>query len=228
MVGQLDDVTTFADIGCGAGELACTLAEKGYAGRGIDFSKPAIKVAKSLREKRGIDKKDLDFSLGGLEKLSKTKNDVLICCEVIEHIEDDKGFLKDLSKIDAKYAIFSVPARQKWFDHFDEKVGHYRRYEKEDLKKLLEKSGFEVVDFRSYGYPFINITRLIRKVMAGKVKDQDNIEKKTQESGINPIKLKSAITKLDIEPAMRPLYWISRPFNRFDLSEGYLVLCKRK
>lgn len=222
------DINTFTDIGCGAGELACTMAEIGYKGKGIDFSKEALVVANGIKNKRGIKNEKLTFVAGGLEKIKPNESDLIVCCEVIEHIEDDQGFLKSLCKTNPKYVILSVPAKQKWFDNFDTKVGHYRRYEKQKFIELLNESGFEVLDFLSYGYPFINITRLIRKAMAGKVKEQDNIKQRTKESGINPIKLKTIFMKINIELLIYFLYWVSKPFNRFDLSEGYLVLCRKK
>lgn len=228
MIKNQKDIKTFADIGCGAGELACTLARKGYKGKGIDFSKNALEVANKIKSSYGVENGALTFVMGGIEKIDKKNTDVTICCEVLEHIEDDEQFLKELHAANPKYAIFSVPARQKWFDHFDERVGHYRRYEKDDLIKLLHKNGFSVIDFRSYGYPFINGTRLLRKAMARNVKEQTNIKKRTQESGINPIKLKGTLAKIDIEPLTKLLHQLTRPFNRFNLSEGYVVMCKRK
>lgn len=218
-------VDTVADIGCGAGELVCTLAQKGYRGIGIDFSDDALAVAKSIKKKRNISDEQLTFKKGSLDVLTR-KSDVVICCEVIEHLEDDDAFLRDVINY-GEYFIFSVPARMKWFDQFDEKVGHFRRYEKNDLKQQLSKHGYEVIEFSAYGYPFINLTRLIRKALAGKVKRQKNIEEMTKQSGINPIKSRF-LHNLDIELAMKPLYWLSRPFNGLNLSEGYVVLCKKQ
>ncbi|MFZ2125755.1 MAG: class I SAM-dependent methyltransferase [Candidatus Saccharimonadales bacterium] len=222
-----DDIKTFADIGCGAGELACTLAQIGYKGKGIDFSKDALIVANDIKTKRKLDDNKLTFVPGGLEKLKASTNDVVICCEVIEHIEDDQDFLKKLRKTNPKYTLFSVPAKQKWFDNFDRKVGHYRRYEKQTFTNLLDESGFEVINFISYGYPFINLTRLVRKIMIGRVKAQNSMKKSTQASGINPIK-SQLLTKISIDRLIYILYLISKPFNSYDLSEGYLVLCKLK
>ena len=56
------------------------------------------------------------------------KFDVVICLEVLEHVEDDCALLKDLLK-HGKRLLISVPAKQKLFDASDEAVGHYRRYE---------------------------------------------------------------------------------------------------
>ncbi|HTE22516.1 MAG TPA: class I SAM-dependent methyltransferase [Candidatus Limnocylindria bacterium] len=222
---QTIPVKTFADVGCGAGELACSLAQRGYKGVGIDFSDDALAVANGIRKERGLTTKQLSFNKGSLSVLPK-KSDLIICCEVIEHLEDDNKFLQDVKKY-GDYFIFSVPARMQWFDQFDEKVGHFRRYEKGELIKQLEKHGYVIKRFSSYGYPFINVTRLMRKALAGKVKKQKNAEEMTKQSGINPIKTKY-LQLLNIEPFLLPLYWMSRPFNRYNLSEGYVVLCQKK
>lgn len=224
MVKQQPGIKTFVDIGCGAGELACSLAQKGYRGTGLDFSEQAITVANTIKQQRKIDDDTLRFKLGGLENITNDWADLVICCEVLEHIEDDAGFLQQL-RPQGRYFIFSVPARQAWFDKFDAKVGHYRRYDKADLQKLLQDNGFEIIEFDSYGYPYINITRKVRQALASRVKHADDIKARTQASGTNPIKIKQ-LENLDIEPLMKLLYQTSRPFNRFDLSEGYLVLCK--
>ncbi len=222
VVDQLQ-VKSFIDVGCGAGELACSLAERGYEGVGLDFSDEAIKCAKSIQKDRNISTKRLRFIKGNASQIT-SKSDLVICCAVIEHLKDDDAFLEEIKR-SGEYFLFSVPARMKWFDRFDEMVGHYRRYEKDELTKQLNQHGYEVMDFMSYGYPYINITRLVRKAMAGKVKPQDKIEDKTKQSGVNPIETLK-IQSLDIEPPMKLLYWLSKPFNRYNLSEGYLVLCR--
>lgn len=215
-------VKNFADIGCGAGELACTLGKKGYKGVGIDFSDSALEVANSIKKQYAV--KNIEFKKGGTEKLKN--HDLIICCEVLEHIENDSKLLKQLLP-HGKYFIFSVPARMQWFDKFDEKVGHFRRYEKESFIKLLEVNGYKVNKFISYGYPYINITRLIRKLLAKRVKDQDSAEDSTKESGINPIKT-PVLQNLNLEPFINLLGYTSLPFNGQDWSEGYLVVCERK
>lgn len=222
------DITTFVDIGCGAGELDCALVKKGYRGTGLDFSENALKVAYKLKKLRNISDNVLSFKYGDINTIANNKYDLVICCEVLEHIEDDNRFLDELHTIDARYLLLSVPAKQKWFDSFDRKVGHYRRYEKSDLKTQLTLHGYKIKVFRSYGYPFINLTRFVRKALSYKVKDQTAIKARTKESGINPIKMLNLFAKFNLEPIVFPLYIMSRLFETMNLSEGYLVLCKKK
>lgn len=224
------DAKTFVDVGCGAGELACTLASTGLSGVGLDFSDNAIETANTLKKSRKIPSKNLEFIVGDQKKLGTKKYDLIICCEVLEHVEDDKALLKTLVGISKKYVLISVPAKQKLFDDSDKAVGHFRRYEKDQIKELITSNDLDIVKFASYGYPFTNMVRLARKVFF-KIKlknDKQSTENRTKDSGINPIKLPSAFSKIDIEKIMIPFYWFSRLFNRTNLSEGYLILCKKK
>lgn len=226
LIGKHYEIKKFLDIGCGAGELACTLAQNGLVGIGTDFSDQALNTAKHIRKSRRISEKSVQFIKGGIPK--RGKFDVVICCEVLEHIKDDKKFLDNLHAIDTKYYLISVPAKQKWFDQFDVKVGHFRRYEKKDLLDLLNDTGYQAIKFYSYGYPFINLTRLVRKALAKRVKHHDSIKEKTKGSGVNPIKVEGLFNKVKLAAIIKPLYLFSLIFNNFDLSEGYLVLCQKK
>lgn len=231
LVNNQSDIDTFFDVGCGAGELACTLAERGKKGLAVDFSEKAIATAESIRKSRGIKKSSLDFRLGGLENAKGKKFDVVSCFEVLEHIENDEELLKNLIKHSNKYVLVSVPAKQKLYDASDKAVGHFRRYEKSELLKMLKKHDLEVVEFINYGYPFTDIVRVARKLLFNIKLQRDgnkSMKNRSKESGINPIKIPSRFSKVDIEPIIKPLYHTSRLFNRYNLSEGYLVLCEIK
>lgn len=225
------EIKSFLDIGCGAGELACTLAENGMKGTALDFSEYAIKVATGLQDKRGISTSDLQFKLGGLENVKGKKYDLVSCFEVLEHIEDDMKILKDLISHSKKYVLISVPAKQKLYDSSDESVGHFRRYEKRDLVNMLHGANLDIVKFLNYGYPFTNIIRVGRKAVFNnrlRNKKNESMATRSKDSGTNPIKIPAVLKKIDIEKTIVPFYQISRVFNKYDLSEGYLVLCQIK
>lgn len=67
--------------------------------------------------------------------------------DVIEHVEDDSGFLggivADLLDPDG-VVLVSVPAYQPLFSRHDTELGHHRRYSPAQLRGVLQGSGLEV------------------------------------------------------------------------------------
>lgn len=222
---------SFLDVGCGAGELACTIAQNGKKGLGTDFSEKAIAVANSLKHKRGISDENLRFLVGdGLEK-SRGSYDLVICCEVLEHVEDDKKLLTKLVDKSGRYLLISVPAKMRLYDESDESVGHFRRYEKDELVNLLGSVNLEILQLINYGYPTTNVVRLFRKSLFRlrlKKRTGTSPEELSKDSGINPVLPSKILTKIDLEKIILPLFWLSLLFNKTDLGEGYLVVCEKK
>ena len=77
-------------------------------------------------------------------RIKKNFYDLILLADVIEHVEQPKKLLKNLKKFLKKdgYILITVPAYQFLFSKKDRVLGHYRRYNKELLKKEL--SGFKV------------------------------------------------------------------------------------
>jgi SAM-dependent methyltransferase len=71
--------------------------------------------------------------------------------DVIEHIEDDRGFLQQVHRllIDGGRLYATVPAFASLWSHQDELAGHYRRYSREEICEVLRTAGFEV-EFSTY------------------------------------------------------------------------------
>jgi SAM-dependent methyltransferase len=74
------------------------------------------------------------------------KFDTAVCFNVVEHINDDAAALASLRKLlePGGRLLLIVPAHQRLFGSLDEHLGHFRRYEKEDLAEKLAAAGFEV------------------------------------------------------------------------------------
>lgn len=95
--------------------------------------------------------KGLIVSFGDIEKnIFKPKSnnfDSLICLNVLEHIKDDQRALLNMNKKLKKGGrlILLVPAHQEFFGTLDQNLGHYRRYNKFNLRKKLKKANFKVV-----------------------------------------------------------------------------------
>jgi SAM-dependent methyltransferase len=66
--------------------------------------------------------------------------------DVLEHIDDDRRILGDLSALlDTGGALLlTVPAHRSLWSYFDQVSGHCRRYEPEELRSKLEEAGFAI------------------------------------------------------------------------------------
>lgn len=149
------------DAGCGNGIYLQEFGNKfGINGLGIDIRKNRIENAKRINTYLG--RNDV-FLTSPLEKasLGKRKFDKAICLEVLEHIVDDGGVLKRLSKNLKEGALFiiSVPIKgtalskeQEEDPNFKpEKYGHVRSgYDKSDLKNMASRAGLKVVSIQKY------------------------------------------------------------------------------
>lgn len=104
---------------------------------------------------------------------------LILLMDVIEHVEHDRRFLADLRSrpyIDLRTKfLITVPAYQSLFCSHDTFLGHYRRYSNRSLRRLLESSGFRVLDI---GYFFsslvpIRLLQMAKERVIGMKPDND-------------------------------------------------------
>lgn len=95
--------------------------------------------------------------------------DSVVFINVLEHIEDDLKALEMSYEIISKkgHIVIFVPALQYLYSDFDHSIGHFKRYYKNELKNLVQKSGFKVIKchyFDSVGiipwFIFMKVMRL--------------------------------------------------------------------
>ncbi len=96
----------------------------------------------------------LDLGTDETLRFKADRFDTVVCLNVLEHIENDEGALQRLYDIlvpGGKLLLF-VPADQKLFGTMDTQVGHYRRYSREELQRVMESAGFatEKVWYQNY------------------------------------------------------------------------------
>ena len=148
---------TAIDVGCGAGLLAEPLARMGGQVTGVDAAPENIAVARSHAVGQGL---EIDYFAGELAALPPATFDLVTAMEVVEHVTDPAAFIAGLA---ARLApgglmILSTPNRtmlsKLLLVEAAERVGAVPRgthdwdqfLKPEELTKLLEDAGLEVVD----------------------------------------------------------------------------------
>lgn len=95
------------------------------------------------------------------------KFETILYMDVVEHIEDDKGEIKNaIKKLETNgYLINIVPAFQFLYSSFDKEVGHFRRYTKKDFIKFALDNKVEIVDlkyFDTIGFLILILNKLLK------------------------------------------------------------------
>jgi len=145
------------DIGCGTGTIVFYLANKGHNIYGIDISKKAIKIANNNLNFFKL-KGEIKFLRKDIQKsnLQDKKFDLILCSEVIEHVENDKKLIQKIYKFlkTNGILIISVPSKNAPLyrfgkaTQFDKRAGHLRRYLVKDLKKILNIGGLKILEYK--------------------------------------------------------------------------------
>lgn len=83
--------------------------------------------------------------------------DLISALDVLEHSRDDLSVINEISRIlkNKGYLILTIPHQMKYFDEQDKIIGHYRRYELPQLRKIFFEHGYNIIRvFGVYGQLF--------------------------------------------------------------------------
>ena len=160
------------DCGCGTGPMLTLLHEK-YPEKhytGIDLTPRMIEVAKA-KNMEGV-----DLVVGDCEHLPFEEGsfDAVICCESFHHYPDPQAFFDSVYRVLRPGGRFILrdmtmnSAAVRWFCNNVEMPlahlagkGDVRIYGREDIRRLCENAGLEMVTFEKRG--FCRLHCLIRK-----------------------------------------------------------------
>ena len=165
--------TETLDIGGGNGYTTGRMQKAGFRTALLEPSYEACRHAKT----RGIPR----VFCGTLNEFEEPISQCMML-DVLEHIEDDAGFLCALySKMSTGgEVLLAVPALQILWSSEDEMAGHFRRYHLPNLCNLLEKSGFQVM-YGTYFFSFLFLPVLFVRVGMERIGLLKRQEKRTDE-----------------------------------------------
>ncbi|MCG9745213.1 class I SAM-dependent methyltransferase [Shewanella sp. Isolate8] len=218
------------EIGPGAGSLMRDLALEEFSCIGYETATEARKIFKLMTEGMG------NVQLTGRPSESWNAHfDYILSCEVLEHIEDDKAALKSwvsYLKVGG-LAIITVPSHSRKFGPSDEWAGHCRRYDKDVLISLIERSGLSIIHFETYGFPLANISSFVLKTLIKRssLKQKSNDKRTaTARSGVERTaegKLYRFQTNLLGRSLMRIAFKTQYLFRNTELGDGFIVVAKK-
>jgi SAM-dependent methyltransferase len=145
------------DIGCGSGLITKVLAEASAEVVAADVSEEAIAVSRDALDGAANVQLMVADVFRSRDALSDWRDsfDLVVMSEVLEHIQDDEGALGTVWQFlgERGWLLLTVPADPKLWNAEDERAGHMRRYTREELRRKLAKSGFEIVRMINWGFP---------------------------------------------------------------------------
>jgi SAM-dependent methyltransferase len=222
------------EVGCGAGMLLQEFARRGFRCTALESSSAALKVARALAREANLtiefrDAPDSDFG---------SRFDAVFAFDVLEHVADDRaalaawaGWLRPGGCV-----VISVPAHARRWTAGDEWAGHYRRYERADLKRLVGEVGLDLERFECYGYPLANVSERVgarsyaRRIRHAGREEADR-RSSTARSGIERgphVRLYPLLRSPPGRLALAACLGIQRLFLATDLGSGYLLRARRR
>ncbi len=126
------------DAGCGSGRNMVDLARLGPV-TGVELSGTSVCLARARDTGEVIEGSVLEMPF------DENSFDLAVSLDVIEHLEDDLGALRELRRVVAPGGLLlvTVPAYQWLWSGHDEINHHHRRYTRSTLQRVAEQAGWE-------------------------------------------------------------------------------------
>lgn len=154
--------SSLADFGCGHGVLQSQVERAfGKTVDGFDLNEEAL--LKAVAKKSN----SFCYDLHARKLELKNKYEVIFLFDVLEHIEDDNFFLKDLvfHLAENGIVIINVPALPALFSAYDMANGHCRRYTRNSLHRAFSNLPLVLEEEVFWGLPFVPLLFLRKFVL---------------------------------------------------------------
>jgi SAM-dependent methyltransferase len=223
-VAALPEIDSILEIGTGLGAVGARLARR-YRYVGLEPDPESYAAAR-----RNIEPAGGTVICGDVTVLEPGQLFSLVAAfEVVEHIEDDAATLRMWREHvrPGGWMMLSAPPFQSRFGPHDRAVGHYRRYEPEQMARLLTDTGFANPQIHLYGFPLGFALEAARHLLA-LVSSQagSTMAEQTAASGRRrqPPNWLGPVT----QGVTLPFRVIQRPFLRTRLGTGLIALAQRR
>jgi SAM-dependent methyltransferase len=160
------------DAGCGSGRNMIELARHGTV-TGVELSQTSVDLARARHSGEVIAGSVLEMPF------ADDSFDLAVSLDVIEHLEDDLGALRELRRAVAPGGalLITVPAYGWLWSGHDEINHHHRRYTRRSLQAVAEQAGWQQVRTTYFNSLLLPVAILLRVL--------DKVNTKTTESSLD-------------------------------------------
>jgi ubiquinone/menaquinone biosynthesis C-methylase UbiE len=160
------------DVGCGEGVVLRHLDRhlRGVRVVGLDVDGTGLRVAQSQNSVSLVQSSvyALPFATGSF--------DLVLCCEVLEHVDDPDAALAELARVSSQRVLLSVPnepvwrmsnmARGKYLRHFGNTTGHIQHWTRWAFLRQV-RAHLDITEVRTW-LPFWSMLLAKRRNGSGK------------------------------------------------------------
>lgn len=147
------------DVGCGEGFVLAALGEHAQGAQAVDLSEAAVAACQAANPHvtaQVASALDLPFDDDAF--------DVVICLEVLEHLEDPAAAVRELSRVSRGHLVLSVPwepwfqlgnlARGQYLDRLGNHPEHIQRWTPGAFRRMLDGTGLVTVHHVRTSFPW--------------------------------------------------------------------------
>lgn len=177
------------DAGCGSGRNMVELAQHGVV-TGVELSGTSVQLAREREAGEVLEGSVMDMPL------DEDSFDLTVSLDVIEHLEDDVGALRELRRVTKPGGalLVTVPAYQWLWSGHDEINHHHRRYNRRTLLAAAREAGWQLDSSTHFNFLLLPVAILLR--------------------GLERFKPSTTKSSLDLWVPPTPLNWVLRqPLN---------------
>ncbi len=161
------------DVGCGGGLISESLCRIGSQVTAIDASSENIEVAKIHAQRKKLDIKYLHTTIESLSTEYKDNFDILVCMEVIEHVQNIAEFIRNCCSVikpgglfilstlnrNVKSFLLSIVMAEYILQWVPKKTHQYEKFLKpSEISKLFRNNQFSPVDIKGMEFSLLSRT----------------------------------------------------------------------
>lgn len=175
------------EIGASGGGNCMTLIEHGWDVLATEYLEEGVEIARS----RGLNAIQADARALPLPSESF---DLLVAFDVLEHIEEDELAAAEIARIlkPGGTALIAVPCDMELWSEHDVLNHHHRRYDRDNLSKLISGAGLEIETLWSWNV-------LLRPVVKARRHKMSSEETVGDVTAVNPLLNAALSTVVKVE-----------------------------